>query len=65
MYSQRRLQTYNALLSEYVTEAVDIQDRNMMAARIMVEITESDLDYQQRENRGGCTGKQSEKGLEL
>ncbi|HEY7696726.1 MAG TPA: hypothetical protein VH797_11570 [Nitrososphaeraceae archaeon] len=45
MYSQRRLQTYNALLSEYVTEAVDIQDRNMMAARIMVEITESDLDY--------------------
>ena len=50
MYSQRRLQTYNTLLSEYVTEAVDIQDRNMMAARIMVEITESDLDYYWREN---------------
>ena len=45
MYSQRRLQTYNALLSEYVTEAVDIQGRNMTAAGIMVEITESDLDY--------------------
>jgi hypothetical protein len=45
MYSQRRLQTYNTLLSGYVTEAVEIQDRNTMAARIMVEITESDLDY--------------------
>jgi hypothetical protein len=45
MYLQRRLQTYNMLLSEYATEAVEIQDRNMMAARIMVEITESDLDY--------------------
>ena len=57
MYLQRRLQTYNTLLSEYATEAVDIQDRNMMAARIMVEITESDLDYYWRENRGGIYKK--------
>jgi hypothetical protein len=45
MYSQRRLQAYNALLNEYATEAIDLQDSNMMATRIMVEITESDLDY--------------------
>lgn len=45
MYSQRRLQTYNALLNEYATKAIDLQDRNMMTTRIMVEITESDLDY--------------------
>jgi len=45
MYLQRRLQTYNALLNEYATEAINIQDSNMMAAKIMVGITESDLDY--------------------
>jgi hypothetical protein len=32
-------------LSECATEAIDIQDTNILAERIMVEITESDLDY--------------------
>jgi hypothetical protein len=43
MYSQRLLQAYNALLNECANEVMNIQDSNIKIARIMAEITESDL----------------------
>jgi hypothetical protein len=44
MTLQQRLQTNIILLKGSVTKAKDIQDINIMAARIMVEISESGLD---------------------
>jgi len=44
MSLQQRLQADTALLKGNATEAKGIQDSNIMGARILVEISESDFD---------------------
>jgi hypothetical protein len=49
MFSQRRLQACIALLKESATEIKDMQDNNIIVARVMIEIPESGLDPQRHD----------------